>query len=103
MSSIKWESYTTFIAYFGLGFQIPSFLIVSMEWEEFSRRVCDVGLGGNRFGMEDAFGVEVVRDEVGGIVGLRWEAIGEEPTRWLLEIWGGELCVRETESSGVGI
>jgi len=42
-----------------------------MEWEEFSRRVCDVGLGGNRFGMEDAFGVEVVRDEVGGIVGLR--------------------------------
>ena len=34
-----------------------------MEWEEFSRRVCDVGLGGNGFGMED--------EEVGGIVGLR--------------------------------
>ena len=60
-------------------------------------------LGGNGFGMEDAFGVEVVRDEVGGIVGLGWEAIGEEPTSWLLEIWGGELCVKETESSGVGI
>nr|POE70503.1 branched-chain-amino-acid aminotransferase 2, chloroplastic [Quercus suber] len=36
-----------------------------MEWEEFSRRVFDVGLGGNGFGMEDAFGVEFVRDEVG--------------------------------------
>ena len=103
MSSIKWESYTTFIAYFGLGLQIPFFLLVTMEWEEFSRRVCDVGLGGNGFGMEDAFGVEVVRDEVGGIVGLGWEAIGEEPTRWLLEIRRGKLCVGEIESSGVGI
>ena len=66
-----------------MGLQIPSFLLVTMEWEEFSGRVCDVG--GNGFGMEDAFGVEVVRDEVGVIVGLGREAIGE-PTRWLLEI-----------------
>ncbi|KAM4121542.1 hypothetical protein ACB094_01G013600 [Castanea mollissima] len=36
-----------------------------MEWEEFSRRVCDVRLSRNGFGMEDAFEVEVVRDELG--------------------------------------
>ena len=66
-----------------------------MEWEEFSGRVCDVEVGGNRFGMEDV--------EVGGIMGLGWEVVGEEPIGWLLEIWGRELCVKEMESGGVGI